>query len=167
LLQGVRSVSSGVDANPHEIHPDISTEEVTMTVEIEGLTGRLALRALIGRKIAAVFEPRRAKPTIVRVLFVDENGPKGGVGIKCGITVEVPRRPAFHAEDRGETHRLAFDGAFDALERQVVSGRERRRAESRRPRKYFLAKRLLMSEEGVPGLEEARQRRRGALRRPA
>jgi ribosome-associated translation inhibitor RaiA len=139
-------------------------EEGAMTLEIEGLIGQPSLRALIRRRMTGMFEPGRPKPTAVRVGFVDENGPKGGIGITCRITVEVPRRPAGHAEHRAENERLAFDGAFEALERRIERDRGRRLDARRRPRKYYLAKRLLM-----PG-EEATQEQgpdRERLRRPA
>jgi hypothetical protein len=42
-----------------------------------------------------------------------------------------------------ESRRLAFDGAFAALERQLERYRERARDSQRHPKKYFVAKRLL------------------------
>lgn len=114
-----------------------------MTLEIEGLSTRSALRALIARKIAGLFADHRPNPVDVRVGFVDQNGPKGGVAIRCGINVEIPRRPTLHAEHRAETERLAFDGAFEALARRIARARGRMLDERRRPKKYFAAKRLL------------------------
>ena len=114
-----------------------------MTLDIEGLAARSALRALIARKIRGLFEEHRPKPIAARVGFVDDNGPKGGVAIRCGITVEIPRRPALHAEHRAESQRLAFDGAFAALARRIERERGRMLDERRRPKKYFVAKRLL------------------------
>jgi hypothetical protein len=55
-------------------------------------------------------------------------------------------------EHTAQTGRLAFDGAFAVLERQLERYRERDRDERRHPKKYFVAKRLLtgglVSEKG-------------------
>ena len=93
----------------------------------------------------------RPAPVSARVAFTDENGPKGGVDTRCTLTVEVPRRPAFHVQQLAETHRLAFDAAFAGLEQLSVRDRETTRALRRRPKKYYVAKRLLES-DGGPGM---------------
>ena len=135
-----------------------------MIVEIEGLPARSALRAVIQRKLDAAFTRRRVTPVAVRIGFVDENGPKGGVDTRCGITVEVPRRrKAVHVERRAETPRLAFDAAFASLEREVFE-RERGRAvaSSRRPKKYFVAQRLWRPDETLEPVATPPRRRRSA-----
>jgi ribosome-associated translation inhibitor RaiA len=138
-----------------------------MTLEIEGIRARSPLRALIARKITTMFDGQRTQPRMVRIGFVDENGPKGGVDIRCGITVEVPRRPTIHAEDRAPTDRLAFDAALDALAKRLTSDRDRLRTVRRRPKKYYLAKRLLMPDESLPSPTEPRRPRRSTTRRSA
>ena len=139
-----------------------------MTIEIEGLRARSTLRGFISRKIAAIFSGMTKPPVAVRVGFVDENGPKGGVDIRCGINVDLPRRAPIHVEERAATERLAFDGALTALEHRVERERGKGRAERRRPKKYFLAKRLLMPDESL-GRIETREKavRRAAYRRSA
>ena len=134
-----------------------------MTLEIEGINGQAAFRALIARKISGMFDGSRVVPTNVRVGFADENGPKGGIDIRCRVTVEIPRRRTLHAEDRAATYRLAFDAALTALERQLERDRGRQRTERRHPKKYYLAKRLLMPEESPP----ASGRKRSTMRRSA
>ena len=138
-----------------------------MTLEIEGLNTRSALRALIAQKIVAMFDGQRAQPVAARVGFIDQNGPKGGAAIQCGINIELPRRPTVHVEHRAASERLAFDGALEALERKIVRERGRMIAERRRPKKYYLAKRLLNPDEALPALAKEPARRRSALRRSA
>ena len=139
-----------------------------MTIEIDGLSARTSLRRFIHQKIAAAFDGLRTQPVTVRVGFTDENGPKGGVSIRCGITVDLPRRAPIHIEHRADTERLAFEGVLDALEERVQRERGRGRAVRRRPKKYYLAKRLLMPDESLATLaNEPKPTRRSALRKTA
>ncbi|HXH81722.1 MAG TPA: HPF/RaiA family ribosome-associated protein [Candidatus Tectomicrobia bacterium] len=116
---------------------------------VEGLPADDPLRALIEGRMEAIRGRRGARPTAVRVGFTDENGPKGGVDIRCAITVELPRRPPVHADALAENHRLAFDGAFEALEREVARDRERARDVQRRPKKYFVARQALLPDGDI------------------
>src|SRR5213078_1851600 len=95
-----------------------------MAIVVEGL-GDTALRRLIRKKLDALRDHLRQPPTAVRVGFTDENGPKGGPSIRCALTIDMARRRALQEIDRT---------------------RDRRR----RPKKYFLARRLLESEAGPP-----------------
>jgi ribosome-associated translation inhibitor RaiA len=113
-----------------------------MTIEIEGLHDPI-LRDLIGTKVMAALEVLRPKAIDVRVGFADENGPKGGIDIRCGLTVELPRRSRLHGGATAASHRLAFEAALEILERQLARERERFRDVRRRPKKYYAAKRLL------------------------
>jgi len=81
----------------------------------------------------------------VQALFHDENGPKGGIDIRCALTVRLPYRPSVRAEHLGENERQAFDEAFAVLDRQLARYAERFRDSRRRPKKYYAAKRLLGS----------------------
>jgi ribosome-associated translation inhibitor RaiA len=114
-----------------------------MAVEIRGLSRDPALRARVARRLSAALAPLRVKPVAARVIFSDENGPKGGIAIRCALMVRLPYRPTIRVEDTAATARLAFDGSFAALERRVARYRIRARDLSRRPKKYFVAKRLL------------------------
>ena len=116
----------------------------TMRVVIEGLGEDRALRTLVNGKVAASLSRLRVPATTARVQFGSETGAaKGGPTVRCAITVDVPRRPEMHADINAETSRLAFEQAFSMLERQIERDRERGREERRRPKKYYLAKRLL------------------------
>lgn len=120
-------------------------------VEISGLRGAAALRARIGGRMAAALEPIKLKPVSAQVVFFDDNGPKGG-GVRCAFTVRLPYRRALRVEHAAETPRLAFDGGFNALERLLERYRERERDSRRRPKKYYVAKRLT---EGQPTASRA------------
>ena len=126
-------------------------------VEISGLRGAAALRARIGGRVAEALEPIKLKPVSAQVAFFDDNGPKGGRGIRCAFTVRLPYRPALRVEHTAETPRLAFDGGFSALERLLDRYRERERDSRRHPKKYFVAKRLT---EGPPAAARASRAKR-------
>src|SRR5207245_9547206 len=131
-----------------------------MAIVVEGL-GDPALRRLIRKKLDALRDHLRQPPTAVRVGFTDENGPKGGPSIRCALTIDMARRRAVHVEHTATTPRRACDLAFDALERRALQEIDRTRDRRRRPKKYFLARRLLESEAGPP------VERRGGERRTA
>src|SRR5262245_49459678 len=103
----------------------LSSRRSPMTFEIAGLNSRSALRTLIRQKITAIFDGQRPQPVAARIGFVDENGPKGGAAMRCGITVQLPRRPRVHVEHRAPNERLAFDGALAALDHRLTSERGR------------------------------------------
>jgi ribosome-associated translation inhibitor RaiA len=137
-----------------------------MRVVVEQLEDR-GLRTLVAGKITTTLARLRVGATTARVQFSDENGPKGGPDIKCSITIDVPRRAELHADTVAENARLAFEQAFAALERQIERERTRVREDRRRPKKYYLAKRLL--EPGASALEPPLRRapRRAPRRRSA
>jgi ribosome-associated translation inhibitor RaiA len=138
-----------------------------MRVITEGLGEDRALRTLIAGKILATLTRLRVRATTARVQFTDENGPKGGIDTKCSITIEVPRRTELHADTVADTPRLGFEQAFSALERQIERERTRMREERRRPKKYYLAKRLLEPDASVLEAPLRRAPRRAARRRTA
>jgi ribosome-associated translation inhibitor RaiA len=114
-----------------------------MPIEISGIERNVALRERVRRQIRAALEPLRVAPVRAQVAFFDDNGPKGGLALRCAVTVRVPYRPAIRVENTAATARVAFDGALGVLERQLERYRERDRDVRRRPKKYFVAKRLL------------------------
>jgi ribosome-associated translation inhibitor RaiA len=132
-----------------------------MTLVMEGIALDDPLRPFIQEKLTAAITRGRLRPTAARVGFTDENGPKGGVDIRCALTVEVPRRSTLHANGLAETPRLAFDTALAALEQELTRALQRRRDIARRPKKYFTASRGHLP-DGEPGLPPVRRRRRSA-----
>ena len=130
-----------------------------MTLVMEGIALDDPLRPFIENKMTAVTSRGRLRPISARVAFTDENGPKGGPGIRCALTVDMPRRRPLHVEDTAATPRQAFDLAFEALERRALQEIDRARDRRRRPKKYFVAKRLLEAEAERPVETPSRQRR--------
>jgi ribosome-associated translation inhibitor RaiA len=70
------------------------------------------------------------------------------VSIRCALTVRLPHRPVVRVEQLSDTPTRAFRGCLATLERQLKKYRERRTERRRRPKKYYVAKRLLA--EGLP-----------------
>ena len=120
-----------------------------MVIEIRGIRRDPALRARVEKQVQAALERLQLKPITAQATFFDDNGPKGGLAIRCALTARLPYRPALRVEQTEATQRTAFDGAFAALERQLECYRERDRDSRRRPKKYFVAKRVLESEPQV------------------
>lgn len=114
-------------------------------VEIRGIEKGRALRTHISKRMRGVLAPIKVEPVSAQVAFFDDNGPKGG-GIRCALTVRLPHRPAVRREHTAETPRLAFDGGFALLERQLERYRERERESRRHPKKYFAARQALAGE---------------------
>jgi ribosome-associated translation inhibitor RaiA len=134
-----------------------------MSVIIEGLGDDRGLRSLIAGKVSATLGRLQVKATTVRAQFSDENGPKGGIDTRCSLTIHVARRSDLHADTVASDARLAFEQAFAALERQIERTRARGRVARRRPKKYYLAKRLLEPEatpEATPEPPAPRKRHR-------
>src|SRR5262249_23982741 len=122
-----------------------------MTIAIRGIRQDSQLTARAAARLEAALASLHVAPISARVTFFDDNGPRGGLGMRCAISVGVPYRPPLPRVDRvAPTSRLAFDGAFASLERQLERYRQRNRDIKRRPKKYFAAKRLLTA-----GLEKA------------
>ncbi len=118
-----------------------------MTIEITGLANDRMLEGRITKRINEVLKTLKVAPISANVAFIDENGPKGGVDTRCALTVRLPYRPTVRVEELSDTPRRAFDLAFPTLERALVRYREVDRDRRRRPKKYFVAKRLLTGEE--------------------
>ena len=130
-----------------------------MVIDIQGVERDKALRARAVKLVGAALEPITLEPVKAKITFFDDNGPKGGLGMRCAVDVRLPFRPAIRVEQVAETSRLAFDCAFAALERRLERYRERDRDSKRRPKKYFVAKRLLTGGLG-PTVQPKRVRRR-------
>jgi hypothetical protein len=117
-----------------------------MAIEITGVGRDRVLQARVRRELAAALEPLGVAPVKAEATFVDDNGPKGGPAMRCALTVSLPYRPPVRVEHSATTARLAFDGAHATLGRQLERYRERQRESRRRPKKYFVARRLLVGE---------------------
>jgi hypothetical protein len=114
-----------------------------MTVVIRGIGSEFRARVLT--EVQLVLAKARVKPTTTTISFTDENGPKGGVAIRCAVTAAVPRQATLRIAPLAATAPLAFAKAAKALERSLSGAPDRRRALRRRPKKYYLAKRMMES----------------------
>ncbi len=117
-----------------------------MTIDVAGAGGDRVLAARARRRVSGMLARLTVRPVAAQVAFFDDNGPKGGRAVRCAVTVRVPYRPSVRVEESATTARLAFDGAFAALERRLERYRERDRDARRRPKKYYAARRLLGGE---------------------
>jgi ribosome-associated translation inhibitor RaiA len=131
-----------------------------MVIDIQGVEKGTALRARAAKVVGAALELIKLAPIRAKITFFDDNGPKGGRGMRCAVDVRLPYRPPIRVEQVAETSRLAFDGAFGALERQLERYRERDRDIKRRPKKYFVAKSLLTDGFQTPSKSRRVRRRK-------
>jgi ribosome-associated translation inhibitor RaiA len=114
-----------------------------MKIEVRGIARDPRFRAGVIQDLTAMTGRLGLKPVAAQVSFVDENGPKGGVAIRCLVEVRLPRRPPIDARHVAESPPLALEGALAKLERQLVEDRDRLRDRRRRPKKYYAAERAL------------------------
>lgn len=135
-----------------------------MTIDIEGLGGDQLLRRRIIARMGKVLAGLDRLPGTTLVNFTDINGARGGVDKRCGLTVPVPGRRIVHVEETATSQALAFSAAADVLERTLRKEEQRTDAARRRPRKYYVAERLMMPEpahlapEGPPSPRRRRRR---------
>jgi ribosome-associated translation inhibitor RaiA len=135
-----------------------------MAIEIRGVPVGRGLQARILTQLTAALAQLGQEPAAVRASFVDENGPKGGLALRCALTVRVPHRPIVRVEETAADPRTAFDGAFAKLERDLERHRDRQREAKRHPKKYYVARRMI----AAGGMDtEAKRRQQRAVRRRA
>lgn len=120
-----------------------------MKIDIEGLHGDSNLEDRIVTRIGKACSRLPSEPTSAHVGFTDQNGHKGGPGTRCAITAWIPGKKTAHVEATATTPATAFDAVIDSFERWVKEHTDRLMNARRRPKKYYLAKRLLESEAGV------------------
>jgi ribosome-associated translation inhibitor RaiA len=114
-----------------------------MVIDVRGVADDRILQAYVRKQMSEALARLPVTPLSVQVLFLDENGPKGGIDIRCALTVRLPFQPSVRVEHMGQTHRRAFDEAVIVLERRLERDVKRARQSRRRPKKYYVAKRLL------------------------
>jgi putative sigma-54 modulation protein len=111
-------------------------------VDVSGLPARRAVRLRADARVATALAALPPRVTSARVTFTDVNGDKGGVDVRCAITVSLRGRRRLHVEDVATTPRQALDEALAKLERRVLRKEEFDRDSRRRPKKYYAAARL-------------------------
>lgn len=114
-----------------------------MDIEIRGLGSDRSLAARVRRRLTAALRGLTVEPVTAVATFVDDNGPKGGPAVRCAVTLRLPYRPPVRVEAVAVAPHAAFDEAVETLERQIARYRARQRDRRRRPKKYYVAKRLL------------------------
>jgi hypothetical protein len=114
-----------------------------MVTAIKGLRGQHRLRARVEQQLHDVLERRRSPATSAQVAFFDEDGPRGGVAIRCALTVRPRPGPVVRVEHTARTHHAAFGGALASLTRRLKRRVERKRRRQRRspPRRPAAARR--------------------------
>jgi ribosome-associated translation inhibitor RaiA len=104
-----------------------------MLTAIRGLRGQRRLRVEVVNQLSELLERRRFTPVSVRVAFFDDDGPRGGVAIRCALTVRPKRGPTIRVEHTARTHSAAFNGGLAILRRQLKRHVQRRRRRARYP----------------------------------
>ena len=109
-------------------------------IDVLGLSPREAAALRADTATVGALAALARQGSSVRVAFTDDNGPKGGLDIRCTVTVGIPRRGRLYAEARATTPRLALRGALAHLERRLARAAAIVRASRRRPKKYYAAR---------------------------
>jgi ribosome-associated translation inhibitor RaiA len=127
-----------------------------MGIDVRGLRVYPRLRIHITRRMSGVLGRRRIRPISARVTFSDEDGPRGGVGIRCALTVRLPGRPTIRVEHQARTYRQAFEGGFESLRRQLKRTTRRRWQSRRYPKKRFVTERLIEAHRAATAVRRRR-----------
>jgi putative sigma-54 modulation protein len=113
-----------------------------ITLEVSGLPIAETVRSRVARRIRRALVGVQTSPIDVHVTFADVNGPKGGTDIRCAIDVRIPRTAPIHAEAFAARDITAFDRSVAVITRPIARRLLRRQDSQRRPKKYYVAKRL-------------------------
>jgi ribosome hibernation promoting factor len=112
------------------------------SIRLSGLAVAPALRTRVAQRLRRALAGVRTSPVYVRVVFSDVNGPKGGLDVRCAIDVKIPQTAPLHAEETAERDATAFDRSAAMISRRIRERLGRRQESSRRPKKYYTARRL-------------------------
>lgn len=109
-----------------------------MRIGISGLEGQARLRVEVVARLSGLFERRRLSSVSARAAFSGEDGPRGGMAIRCALTVRLEGARAIRIEHAPGTYGAAFRGVLSSLKRQLERhaqrGRRRARHRARTPR---------------------------------
>jgi ribosome-associated translation inhibitor RaiA len=111
-------------------------------VDVSGLPPRRAVGLRASTRVAKALAALPARIISARVVFRDENAAKGGLDIRCAITVSLAGRGRIHVAHVATTPRQALDEALAKLERRLARTQKQDRDSARRPKKYHVAARL-------------------------
>lgn len=85
------------------------------------------LREVAVRRVDFVLRRLHWLVATVRVRFVDENGPRGGIDKRCRIELAAPGKPTVVATSKAPQWRGAFESALARAARTLRKGRQRAR----------------------------------------
>jgi len=105
-----------------------------MLTRISGLRARDRLQADVVTQIDRFVARRGVAARAVRVGFFDDDGPRGGVAIRCALTWTPSKGPIIRVEHTARTYSAAFGGALTTLTRRLKRRVQRRRRRTRFPR---------------------------------
>jgi ribosome-associated translation inhibitor RaiA len=111
-------------------------------VDVSGLPPRRVAGLRADARVTKALAALPTRVTAARVVFSDENAAKGGLDIRCAVTVSLAGRGRIHVADVATTPRQALDGVLDKLARRLARTQQRERQSARRPKKYHVAARL-------------------------
>jgi hypothetical protein len=115
-----------------------------MKLEITGMPASVADALDIAARIQAALRPADGAVRECRVRFIDENGPKGGVAIRCTLHVGLVRRADFYVSARAASASAALTEALDRVRHRLARVIGAQRDSTRHPKKYFAAVRASM-----------------------
>ncbi len=118
------------------------TRRPPIRIEARGLTLTPRLRGTATRRLARALAALEIGVMRARLVFTDDNGPKGGLACRCALTLALSKRQPIHVEHTAPSAALAFDGALARLEHRLGRVRGLARDRGRRPKKYYVAARL-------------------------
>jgi len=81
-----------------------------MTIAIRGRPLDQGLRTRVVQQLRATLGRLAVEPVAAQATFFDENGPKGGVALRCALTVRLPYRLPIRVDETAINARLAFGG---------------------------------------------------------
>lgn len=110
-------------------------------IETRGLKLTASLRGKAARRLSRALTALEVGVMRTRLVFSDDNGPKGGRARRCALTVALSKRQPIHVEHTAPSSTLAFDGALGRLEHRLARIRGIARDRTRRPKKYYVARR--------------------------
>ena len=108
-------------------------------MEIIGIPRTTAVGIRVATRTRAALRSAGHAVRECRVAFTDENGPKGGVDIRCIIDVGLARCAELHVAGRATSPALAFREAMRRLRQRLDRVIGANRDLARRPKKYFAA----------------------------
>jgi hypothetical protein len=111
-------------------------------IEIVGVRSKTTTARLrVVARTESTLAPAAGAVRRCRVTFRDENGPKGGVAVRCTIDVRLTRRAPIHVDGRGTSAALALREALRRLHGRIDRTVGASRTSARHPKKYFAAAR--------------------------